>query len=243
MEGRGRLFILFLDDDPSRHGAFARDGRGHRIDHAWFVVAAIARLERARYDLVCLDNDLFTEALRREGLEVASFIAGMPSGEQPMAVLVHSWNEARAREMERALRPFYQAGVTLVRAEFGSFALRGPGPACEGEPDLRRWIARAEFFETSPLESQVPEAAGLSGVPGRDLTEGSRCIVVAGERGDKLSFDRNVAGLREEIGTNTGWEGADDLPILRGLARGAVRRIGGARDAADDLLGDLAVAS
>ena len=42
------------------------------------------------------------------------------------------------------LRRLYERGVTLVRAEFGAFRLAGPGPACEGEADLRQWIARNE---------------------------------------------------------------------------------------------------
>jgi hypothetical protein len=46
--------------------------------------------------------------------------------------------------MEHTLRPLYEPGVTLVRAEFGAFRLAGPGPACEGEADLRQWIARNE---------------------------------------------------------------------------------------------------
>jgi CheY-like chemotaxis protein len=137
-----RLSILVLDDDPARHAEFARQGRGHRIDHVWFVDDAASRLLRHRYDLVCLDNDLETEGPLREGWEVAAFIASMPAERRPRAVLIHSWNRARARQMEDILRRHYQPGVSLLRAEFGSFRLVGPGPASDGPVDLRRWIGR-----------------------------------------------------------------------------------------------------
>jgi CheY-like chemotaxis protein len=156
----GRLSILVLDDDPARHAAFAMEGRGHRIDHAWFVDDAIARLQGKRYDLVCLDNDLLTEACRREGYEVAAFIAGMPEESRPRAVLVHSWNAVRALEMGLLLRPFYQPGVTLRRAEFGAFRLVGPGSACAGEADLRRWVTRRGAVEESALTQLLREGAG-----------------------------------------------------------------------------------
>jgi hypothetical protein len=55
--------------------------------------------------------------------------------------------------MECTLRDAYEPGVTLVRAEFGAFHLVGPGPACEGEADLRRWTVRPELVEVSPLVS------------------------------------------------------------------------------------------
>lgn len=146
MKGRGwrtrRLSILVLDDDPGRHAEFARQGRGHRIDHVWFVDDATSRLLGRRYDLVCLDNDLETEGHLREGREVAAFIASMPAEMRPRAVLIHSWNQACARAMEDTLRRLYAPGVTLVRSEFGAFRLVGPGPACDGEADLRRWIDR-----------------------------------------------------------------------------------------------------
>jgi hypothetical protein len=109
------------------------------------------RLRRCRYDLVCLDNDLATEAFGREGREVARDIAGLPGGARPRAVLVHSWNDRRAIEMEATLAPFYEPGVTLERAEFGKFTFAAPGPACEGEADLRRWITRAELVDASVL--------------------------------------------------------------------------------------------
>lgn len=142
-EGR-RLSVLVLDDDPSRHADFARQGRGHKIDHVWFVDDAISRLQQRRYDLVCLDNDLETEGFLREGCEVAALIAAMPAERRPRAVLIHSWNRARALEMERILRGSYEAGVSLIRAEFGEFRLIGPGRACVGEADLRRWVERRD---------------------------------------------------------------------------------------------------
>jgi CheY-like chemotaxis protein len=152
---RAQLAILVLDDDPARHAVFAEEGCGHRIDHAWFVDDAIARLRRQRYDLVCLDNDLYTEPRGREGHEVAVFIAGMPAEERPRAVLVHSWNEARAREMEAELRPFYEPEVTLLRAEFGTFRLAGPEPACAGDADLRRWIESPRVAEEKRSAEEI----------------------------------------------------------------------------------------
>jgi hypothetical protein len=148
--GRGRgLSILFLDDDPRRHEAFARQARGHRVDHVWYVDDALRLLREKRYDVAMLDNDLETEALQREGVEVARFIAGMPANRRPGAVLIHSWNRRRALEMEALLAPVYQPGVSLLRAEFGSWRLRGAvrvGPSSGGagaaRPDLRRWFGR-----------------------------------------------------------------------------------------------------
>jgi len=159
-KARGQLAILVLDDDPARHAVFAVEGRGHRIDHAWFVDDAVARLRRTRYDLVCLDNDLQTEAGRREGHEVAEFIAGMPEESRPRAVLVHSWNGPRALDMERLLSPLYAPGVTLLRVEFGSFRLVGPGPACAGSADLRRWVARDRLVEPAALGALDGDGAG-----------------------------------------------------------------------------------
>jgi hypothetical protein len=151
----GRLSILILDDDPLRHAAFALQGRGHAIDHCWFVDDAVRRLGSRVYDLVCLDNDLETEGLRREGREVARHIAGLPAEARPRAVLVHSWNAEAAVEMETTLRHAYRPGVTLLRSEFGAFHLVGPGPACAGEADLRRWVVRAQTLEPNPLASLV----------------------------------------------------------------------------------------
>ena len=130
----GRLAILVLDDDPRRHAEFARQGRGHRIDHVWFVDDAIRRLSRRVYDLVCLDNDLETEAHLREGREVAAFIAFDADRERPRAVLIHSWNRACAREMEDTLRGLYDPGVTWSGRSSGSSAWRAPARRARARP-------------------------------------------------------------------------------------------------------------
>ncbi len=154
-----RLAILVLDDDPRRHAEFARQGRGHRIDHVWFVDDAISRLRRRRYDLVCLDNDLETEGHLREGREVAAFIASMPAEMRPRAVLIHSWNRACAREMEDTCAGSTNLASRWFGRSSGRFGWSGPGPACDGEADLRRWIDRNEV----PNHLDCPRVKGPPG--------------------------------------------------------------------------------
>ena len=134
--------ILVLDDDPQRHAAFATQAKGHDIDHVWLVDDAIEKVNRTRYDLVCLDNDLDTESYVREGYEVADHIALMAQAKRPASVLVHSWNSVRARQMMSALRPFY-GPRSLIYSEFGEFALLAPGE-CEGN-DVAGWIKPADL--------------------------------------------------------------------------------------------------
>ena len=112
--------ILFLDDDPRRHEEFARIADGHSIVHVWRVDEAKAYLDRMRFDLCCLDNDLATEAFGREGYEVAEYIAAAPRSRRPARVLIHSWNETRARDMYTVLSPFY-GERSLTRIRFGEF--------------------------------------------------------------------------------------------------------------------------
>lgn len=160
-----RLSILFFDDDPRRHALFARLARGHFVDHSWFVDDAIRRLRSCRYDLACLDHDLSTEDFSRDGREVVREIVGLPLGVRPRAVLVHSWNPVRSVQMEWALAPVYESGVTLARVAFGMFAVASPGPECAGEADLRRWITPAEPLEPSVLvkllDASMPSAVQL----------------------------------------------------------------------------------
>lgn len=112
--------ILFLDDDPRRHDQFARIADGHSIVHAWRVDEAKALLDRSRFDLCCLDNDLETEGYEREGYEVALHIAAAPRSRRPTRVLIHSWNETRARDMYDVLSPHYgERHLTKIR--FGEF--------------------------------------------------------------------------------------------------------------------------
>jgi len=116
--------ILFLDDDPRRHAEFARLADGHSIVHAWRVDEATALLDEARFDLCCLDNDLETESYEREGLEVARHIAASPRSRRPGRVLIHSWNETRARQMYEVLSPLYgERSLTQIR--FGKFTSVG----------------------------------------------------------------------------------------------------------------------
>jgi len=160
-----RLSILFFDDDPRRHALFARLARGHRVDHSWFVDDALERLRRRRYDLACLDHDLATEDFARDGREVATAIAALRQARRPRAVVVHSWNPVRSVEMEATLAPLYEAGVTLVRVEFGMFTMAAPGSLCAGAADLRRWIGPSEPLEPSALvkllDASMPSAVSL----------------------------------------------------------------------------------
>ena len=112
--------ILFLDDDPRRHDEFARIADGHSIVHAWRVDEAKAQLDRTRFDLCCLDNDLETEGFEREGYEVARHIAATSKSRRPARVLIHSWNETRARDMYAVLSPFY-GERSLTKIRFGEF--------------------------------------------------------------------------------------------------------------------------
>ena len=116
--------ILFLDDDPRRHAEFARLAHGHSIVHAWRVDEATALLDEARFDLCCLDNDLETESYEREGLEVARHIAAAPRSRRPGGVLIHSWNETRARQMYEVLSPLY-GERSLSQIRFGEFTSVG----------------------------------------------------------------------------------------------------------------------
>jgi hypothetical protein len=60
------------------------------------------------------------------------------------------------------LRPFYRPGVTLLRAEFGKFRLSGPGPACAGAADLRRWVVRCHTVADDALAHLLDDGAGVS---------------------------------------------------------------------------------
>ena len=116
--------ILFLDDEKWRHAEFDRLAAEHTIVHAWRVDETKRLLDRARFDLCCLDNDLATEAYRREGLEVARHIAATARSRRPRRVLIHSWNETRARQMYDVLSPLYgESSLTKIR--FGEFTQVG----------------------------------------------------------------------------------------------------------------------
>ena len=117
--------ILILDDDGTRHAAFAaRYSDAERV-HVHSVAEALAALrdDGPRFDLATLDHDLGEWQIdcygKREitGLEVAVAIARMDEERRPARVVVHSWNPPGALRMLDYLR---EAGVPCSYEPFAA---------------------------------------------------------------------------------------------------------------------------
>lgn len=114
--------ILFLDDDQIRHDELILIlGAKHELVRVYHAVDAIDKLKTDQYDLVMLDHDLGLiydeDGIADEGPDgrvvVRWMIENMKDNRPP--VIVHSWNNQRAPEMEKLLG---EAGFQVRRIAF-----------------------------------------------------------------------------------------------------------------------------
>jgi CheY-like chemotaxis protein len=111
--------ILVLDDDLDRHADFAARFAAHDVTACHNAVEAIESLDAlGTFDLVHLDHDLDPDFRSNapNGLVVAEYIAAMPEGRRPRAVVIHSWNPSGAWRMAKALR---SCGIEAIYKPFG----------------------------------------------------------------------------------------------------------------------------
>jgi hypothetical protein len=112
--------VLFLDDDSTRHAAFAARakklfrGQRHQVLRTNDPHVAADLIERLgpRLSAVFLDRDL---GLPTSGEYVAERMALLPKERRPRKVVVHSRNFIRAPKMVKVLRA---AGYHVIRAPF-----------------------------------------------------------------------------------------------------------------------------
>lgn len=101
-----------------RHDAFDRlcDGLDVEVWHAYSAKDAIQRLRNvARFNCAFLDHDL-ERGDAEDGWVVAEYIAlHMDRGQQPLNVVIHSWNHNGARNMENILRDHGYTNVKCVQ--------------------------------------------------------------------------------------------------------------------------------
>lgn len=122
--------VLFLDDIQERHDEFNKFlkkplFRHLEVDHVYNVDEAKQALENNFYHFAFLDHDLEDYHLDLEtgtnyektGMEVANFVTEMAN--PPLLVLVHSWNNTRARDMCGRL----SAVTRAIQAPFGPASL------------------------------------------------------------------------------------------------------------------------
>jgi CheY-like chemotaxis protein len=112
--------ILFVDDDPNRHRAFAAsqpsDVRAHMV---FTPKSALKHIEKHVYDLMSLDHDLYDKS-KLTGLDVARKVACLPKHMRPLAVVVHSHNQMGSRLMVNEL---LRAGIPAFAMPFGMFPI------------------------------------------------------------------------------------------------------------------------
>jgi CheY-like chemotaxis protein len=110
--------ILFLDDDPIRTAKFMEKTVGHEVLTAETAQDAIALLDtHLDFDIASLDHDLggevFCESNEVSGYAVAQAIDEMPVEDQPLCIIVHSFNPAGAERMANKI-------PAAARIPFGS---------------------------------------------------------------------------------------------------------------------------
>lgn len=96
--------ILFLDDDPTRTAKFTQETVGHEVFTAETAEEAISLLhQHPDFDIASLDHDLggnvFCPSNEVSGYAVARAIDDMPVKDQPLCIIVHSFNPAGASRM------------------------------------------------------------------------------------------------------------------------------------------------
>lgn len=119
--------ILILDDDQTRHDAFARRYDGHELKHVYTVAEARAELLQGGYDLASFDHDLADYQMEEQldgsvrerektGYDVVMFLVHeVPPARWPTEIIVHSWNAPRARQMVEVLK---DRGVAAIYRPF-----------------------------------------------------------------------------------------------------------------------------
>jgi hypothetical protein len=120
--------ILILDDDQTRHDAFAQKYAGHELTHVYnFAEATAALSANEPYDLASFDHDLADfqpetkpdgSAGMREytGYDVVMFlVSNLPEDRWPAKAIIHSWNAPRARQMAEVLR---DRGISVMYKPF-----------------------------------------------------------------------------------------------------------------------------
>jgi CheY-like chemotaxis protein len=125
--------ILFLDDDPLRHEAFAEQAKvgGHEAAHALTFGEFMGLTDGKQWDEVWLDHDLNDhDAVSRwtdmygdgeqNGVDAARWLAAQLPEHRPSKVVIHSWNPTGAARMRAVLE---EAGFKdIVVEEFDQVA-------------------------------------------------------------------------------------------------------------------------
>lgn len=118
--------ILILDDDPDRHRWFARhytESGDNRVVSTSRVDEFARRLLADRWDIVHLDFDLhmFSDDYERDeagrplsGMDAARHLQRLPEWRRPR-VIIHSINEAGAREIRESFQPGWSVEVRPFR--------------------------------------------------------------------------------------------------------------------------------
>jgi CheY-like chemotaxis protein len=109
--GRRPLSVFLLDDDTLRHGWFARQFKGERLDVAETAERAVELLSSNHYDVIFLDHDLLPEHYYAEGFDdersgyaVARWLAEAPARLAAATIIVHTRNADGALRMVELLR-------------------------------------------------------------------------------------------------------------------------------------------
>jgi CheY-like chemotaxis protein len=103
--------ILFVDDDPIRHGVFELHGSsaGMPIWHVWNCEQAILALDTiSRFEIIHLDHDLSDydeerQRNERNGFDVAVHLTTLDKNRHPTRVIIHSHNPTGAEKIRVVL--------------------------------------------------------------------------------------------------------------------------------------------
>lgn len=90
------LKILFLDDDPYRHGQFTKKQPMGIVTTCWTAEECITLLKTNKWDIVWLDHDL---GEGHTGMVVVDFIVALQQEQRPDVVIIHSSNIVARKEM------------------------------------------------------------------------------------------------------------------------------------------------
>lgn len=98
--------ILILEDDSTRVKHFRSGLIGHSVFVTDSTKTCIDKLRNEKWDLLLLDHDLggeiMVESGNNTGYEVACWLESNPEF-KPTQIVVHSLNNAGARNIQRAL--------------------------------------------------------------------------------------------------------------------------------------------
>ena len=166
MTATSRPRVLFVDDMPERHRAFAAMNSHCEIMHADTVERAIDYLDRyPAFDVVCLDHDMSDAdyaAFHREdrahvggGQVVAEWMLEHRGLVGDPRIVVHTWNPDAAVRMQSALARVF-TNVSAKPFHATKFCI----PSSWGGGGVR---ARAAGGSTGTNPSPVPAARAQGG--------------------------------------------------------------------------------